>query len=223
VLEPDVTLTDIGLAIECALFSALLLRKGGTPVRRWFGGFFALLAAAAALGAVEHGFVADKASLAGVIVWTATLLAVGLAAVAGWGAGARLVLGRRGARAVTSGIAVAFAAYAAVVLLGERRFGAAIAFYLPAALFLLVAFLHAARSGDARVNAGAWGLGLTFVAAAVQQARVALHPRYFDHNALYHLIQAAGLYLVFRGARIATRVSAAPIGSPRPRSKRGWP
>lgn len=207
-LEPDVTLTDLGLAIECALFSALLLREGGTPARRWFGGFFAVLAVAAALGAVEHGFVADKTSPAGVIVWIATLLAVGLAAVAGAGAGARLVLGRRAARAVTSGVAAAFAAYAAVVLLGERRFAVAIAFYLPAALFLLVAFRLAARSGDARANAGAWGLGLTFVAAAVQQARLALHPRYFDHNALYHLIQAAGLYLVFRGARTEARVAS---------------
>ena len=55
------------------------------------------------------------------------------------------------------------------------------------------------------MNAGAWGLGLTFVAAAVQQGRVGLHPRYFNHNALYHLIQGAGLFLVFRGARLATR------------------
>jgi hypothetical protein len=61
-------------------------------------------------------------------------------------------------------------------------------------------------SSSRRSALSAASLGLTFVAAAVQQARVALHPRYFDHNALYHLIQAAGLYLVFRGARTATRV-----------------
>ncbi len=206
-LEPDVTLTDIGLALECAAFAVLLVRDGGAPARRWFAGFFALIGAAAALGAIEHGFVADKTSSAGVAVWTATLLAVGLAAVAGWGVGARLVLGRRAAPAVTSGVALAFAVYAAAVVLGERRFVVAIAFYLPAALFLLVAFRLAARRGDARVNAGAWGLGLTFVAAAVQQGRVAVHPRFFDHNALYHVIQAVGLYLVFRGARLATRVA----------------
>lgn len=205
-LEPDVTLTDLGLALECAAFAWLLLRDPGTPPRRWFGAFFAVLAAAAALGAAEHGFVADKASPAGAAVWTATLLAVGLAAVAGWGAAARLALGSRAARAVTAGVATAFAVYAAIVVGGDRRFLVAIAFYLPAAAFLLVAFVLAARRGRAGVVAGAWGLALTFVAAAVQQGRVALHPRYFDHNALYHLIQAAGLYLVFRGARIATRL-----------------
>jgi hypothetical protein len=204
-LEPDVTLTDIGLALECAIFAALLLPEGGAPARRWFGGFFGVVGAAAALGAVEHGFVADKASSAAVIVWTGTLLSVGLAAVAGWGAGARLVLGRRAARALTAGAAVAFAGYAAVIVFVERRFAVAIAFYLPAAIFLLVAFLLAARRGDARVNVGACGVGLTFVAAAVQQGRVGLHPRYFNHNALYHVIQGVGLFLVFRGARLATR------------------
>lgn len=205
-LEPDVTLTDIGLALECAIFAALLSRGIGAPARRWFAGFFGVLAAAAALGAAEHGFVGDKASPAGTIVWSGTLLAIGLAAVAGWGAGARLVLGERVARAVTMAAAAAFAAYVAVVAFVDRRFGVAIAFYLPAAIFLLVAFRLAPRRGHARANAGAWGLGLTFVAAAVQQRRVALHPQYFDHNALYHVIQAAGLYLVFRGARLATRV-----------------
>jgi len=32
------------------------------------------------------------------------------------------------------------------------------------------------------------------VAAAVQQARIALHPNYFNHNALYHLLQAIALF-----------------------------
>jgi hypothetical protein len=205
VLEPDVTLTDLGLAIECAVFAMLLLRDTGTRTRRWFAAFFAVLSAAAALGAIEHGFVADKAAPAGRMVWTATLLAVGLAAVAGWGAAARLVLGGRTARAVTGGVAVAFAGYAAVVVGVDLRFLVAIAFYLPAAIFLLVAFVLVARHGHRGVIAGAWGMGLTFVAAAVQQGRVALHPRYFDHNALYHVVQAVGLYLVFRGARVATR------------------
>ena len=79
-----------------------------------------------------------------------------------WPAGApaaRLVLDERAARVVTIGAAVAFAAYTAVVVLVDRRFAVAIAFYLPAAIFLLVAFLLAARRGDARVNAGAWDSG----------------------------------------------------------------
>ena len=93
-----------------------------------------------------------------------------------------------------------------MVVLVDRRFAVAIAFDLPFPPDPL-AWLSCLRraAGMRGVNAGAWGLGLTFVAAAVQQARVGLHPRYFNHNALYHLIQGAGLFLVFRGARLATR------------------
>ena len=44
------------------------------------------------------------------------------------------------------------------------------------------------------------GLILTFVAAGIQQLEIGVHTRYFGHNALYHVVQAVGLYLIFRGA-----------------------
>jgi hypothetical protein len=202
VLEPGVTLTDAGLALECAAFAVLLARGRRAPARRAFAAFFAVLAAGAALGAVEHGFVADKASVAESVVWSATLLAVGLAAGTGAVAGARLVLAPRASHALTVAAAVALAAYAFAILAGERRFAVAIAFYLPAATFLLAAFWIAARRARSRaVAVGACGMALTFVASALQQGRVALHPRWLDHNALYHLVEAVALWLVFRGAR----------------------
>jgi hypothetical protein len=201
-LEPDVTLTDAGLALECAAFAVLLARGRAAPARGVFAAFFAVLAASAALGAAEHGFVADKHSLAEAVVWSATLLAVGLAAVTGAVAGARLVLAPRASRAVTVAATVALAGYALAIVAGERRFSVAVAFYLPAATFLLAAFGIAARRARSRaLAAGAWGMALTFVASALQQGRVALHPRYLDHNALYHLVEAVALWLVFRGAR----------------------
>jgi hypothetical protein len=36
--------------------------------------------------------------------------------------------------------------------------------------------------------------------AAGQQAGVALHPVHFDHNAVYHVVQAVALYLLYRTA-----------------------
>ena len=50
---------------------------------------------------------------------------------------------------------------------------------------------------------GALGFVLTFLAAALQQRRIGLHPVYFDHNALYHTVQGIGLLGVFLGARAA--------------------
>ena len=38
---------------------------------------------------------------------------------------------------------------------------------------------------------------MTFAAALVQRLKVAVHPEYFDHNALYHLIQGVAVLLIF--------------------------
>jgi hypothetical protein len=51
---------------------------------------------------------------------------------------------------------------------------------------------------------------LTLVAAAVQQARIALHPTYFNHNALYHLLQAIALFLIFRAAIFLAPLPTSP-------------
>ncbi len=46
------------------------------------------------------------------------------------------------------------------------------------------------------------------VAAGVQQLGIALHPVYFDHNALYHLIQAVAVLMLFLSARGIVRQGA---------------
>jgi hypothetical protein len=40
-------------------------------------------------------------------------------------------------------------------------------------------------------------------AAAAQRAKLGIDPRYLDHNALYHLLQAIALFMVFLAARAA--------------------
>jgi hypothetical protein len=54
-----------------------------------------------------------------------------------------------------------------------------------------------ARQRDSRVLAGLVGMVLTFIAAWVQQAEIALDPVYFNHNSFYHLIQGMALFLIF--------------------------
>ena len=56
--------------------------------------------------------------------------------------------------------------------------------------------------------AGIVGIAATVVAAAVQQLRVAVHPRYFNHNALYHVTQAIALFLILRAAQLLIRQPA---------------
>ncbi len=197
--EPDVTLTDFALALECAVFALLLWRRGpGAELRGWLVLFFASTSAASLLGAAVHGFFLDESSAGHAVLWPATLLAIGVTALCGWVVGSRLLLSERAARWVARAAWLQLGVYAGVVLFVRREFWVAIAGYLPAALLLLHAFARAPVPG---LRLAAWGLALTFGAAAVQQLGVAPHPVYFNHNALYHLVQAIALLLVFLGVR----------------------
>jgi Family of unknown function (DUF6962) len=203
-LEPDVALTDLGLAVEAGCFAAWLQRRysPGAPLRLAFVGFFAAVALAAFLGGFTHGFLPDEQAQLYRAVWLSTLIAIGAAALASWAIGARLIFGERTADRVIAFAALLFAAYIAAIIFVSRSFAVAIVHYLPAAAFLLFAFAYAWRRRRSDfLAAGIAGVALTFVAAAVQQGRIGVHPRYFNHNALYHLIQASALLLIFLAAR----------------------
>lgn len=204
ITEPDVALTDYGLAVECALFAHLLCRRHSTrgPLRRWFALFFGATGAAALAGGTVHGFFLNETTVGSAILWPATLLAIGLAALAAWGIGARILFSKPVARWITLGAAAQLVVYGVVVFSVTQEFVAAVLDYLPAAVFLAIAFATAyMRSRERPVLVGLAGLALTFVAAVVQQGGLALHPVYFNHNALYHVIQAVALFMIFWGAR----------------------
>ncbi len=217
IAEPDIALTDYGLTAECAAFSYLLARRGGRgqPLRRRFVLFFGSAAAAALTGGTVHGFFPDPETAGARLLWAATLLAAGITALAAWGAGARIQFSTAVARWIERAALLAFAGYVALVAAGVQTFAVVIANYLPAAAFLLVVLLLAYRRTSARpLLLASLGLGATFLAAAIQGARLGLHPVYFNHNALYHAVQAGALLLLFLGARWLVaeqgRVSGAP-------------
>jgi hypothetical protein len=209
--EPDVTLTDYVLFAECAAFAWLIARRPANlmGLRRWTVLFFVFTALAALFGGTVHGFYAGESGSMGRVLWKISMLAIGATALAGWAIGAHLLFGHHRLHFLLSIAATLTAAYAAVIVFVTDAFWVAVAGYLPAAAFLLAGFLRAAvrgRAGWARL--GACGLALSFGAAAIQQLRIALHPVYFNHNALYHLVQAAALALLF----MASRGLLAPTG-----------
>jgi len=64
-----------------------------------------------------------------------------------------------------------------------------------------VAFaVHLKHSSDTFAIDGLIAMGITLVAGVLQYLRVGLHPVYFNHNALYHLCQAVGLFFLYRAA-----------------------
>ena len=204
--EPDVTLTDVGLALECAVLTYLVGRYPPTPLRRAFVVFFGSVAFSALAGAAIHGSLFRGG--AADIVWPMTLVALGLTALAAWRIGAGLIASRPG-HWVARAAVVEFLLYGGVVLFVTQSFTAAIVNYLPAMAFLLVVFLVKwKRTGATGPLWGAVALALMLIGSLVQLERVALHPVYFNHNALYHAIEAIALLCMFGAARWAVTARA---------------
>jgi hypothetical protein len=209
--EPDVVLTDLGLAILGAGFAR---RLAGTASRGTLGlvpaVLMAGLASAAFWGAVFHGFFPrETETLPGFIAWIPVSLSIVVAATALLELGLRVLAPAVGERTRRRIAAVYAAAFAAVVLLVDESFGSIVRFYVPALLlFLIAATIRAIRDRGGWISI-ALGLALSAGAALLQQLQVALHPVYFDHNALYHVVQAAALVLLYAGFR---RIADATAG-----------
>jgi len=198
-IEPDVAITDFALAAECALFAAWLGRqRGGVgALRRWFVVLFTALAVASLLGGITHGFL-PEGSRAATLAWPATLIAIAVAALASWAVGAHVLLGGRTASALIVLAAALFIANIAAVLLVSQSFLVAILFYAPAVAFALIAFAVACwRWRKPMLLPAVAGVALTLAAAVIQQQQIVIAALGLSHNALYHLVQAVGLALIF--------------------------
>jgi hypothetical protein len=204
VTEPDVALTDYALAVESGILAALLLGEPSArpDLQRWFVVFFGAIGTAATLGGTVHGFFAPRRSPLGTVLWRGALMAIGLAAGSAWLLGAALLWGHAPDSTFLGIVAAGFVAYAVVVLAVTDAFWVAVASYLPPTGFLMFAYWNAFRSDPAGAFAiGFAGLALTMAAGLAQQLRIGIHPIYFNHNAVYHAVQAAALLMIFWSAQ----------------------
>lgn len=201
--DPDVVLTDVALAVLGAWFAR---RLAGSPHPGPLGRadvvLLVALASAAFWGAVFHAFFpGDTDTLGGFIAWIPVSLSIVVAGAALLELGLRTMVPGLNPRTRRLMVWVYAAVFAAVVLLLDESFASIVRFYVPPLLFfLLAAVVRAAR------EAGGWtlialGLALSALAAVLQQLEVALHPVYFDHNAVYHVVQAAALVVLYLGFR----------------------
>jgi hypothetical protein len=203
VTEPDVAITDYFLAIESMMLAAWLIGEPSDrpDLRLWFIVFFVGSGCASALGGTVHGFFVDRPSRLGTVLWRATLVSAGVVAAAGWMIGAALLWGAAPVSILVL-VAAELIVYAAIVIAVNDAFWVAVANYLPATGFLLVAYSSAYRSDPSgAIAVGLAGLALTVLAAAGQRFRVAIHPVYFSHNALYHAVQGIALLMLFWSGR----------------------
>ena len=205
--EIDVALTDYGLTVICFVFAWILVRNTSHDrvLTIWFTILFASVGLAAAMGGTIHGFLHED-NLPHSIFWKGSLVCIGVSALSAWMIGARIILSITGQKIVSALSTVNFAIYFGYILFFNHDFLVAVVNYLPSAVFLLIAFVKIYRQTLHKLAFYAvTGLILTFIAAAVQQLEIGLNDKYFGHNALYHVVQAIGLYFVFRGATFIVR------------------
>src|SRR2546423_8335564 len=175
--------TDYALAlITGALGLRLIAQSAGESSRRFWALAFLALALAAALGGTYHGFAVQA-------LWKPTLLAIGIASFA-------MVVGS--ATATTSGaLRKALLAAAVVKLVVYSAWMLAHDDYIwvvadSGIALAVVALLHAVRWRSPEARWILCGVALSLAAAAVQASGFALHPN-FNHNDLYHVVQAAAM------------------------------
>jgi uncharacterized protein DUF6962 len=214
--DPDVAFTDFVLAI---LGAYLGWRLWSEPGRRTLLRTGALLmgglASAALWGAVFHAFFrAGTTTLPGFLAWVPVALSIVVAASAMLELSLRLLLPRIRLRVRRTILATYAMSFAVVVLLIHESYSSIVYFYTPALVLLLIAAAQqAVRSRDSGWTLLATGLLLSAGAAVLQQAKVAVHPVYFDHNAVYHVVQGIALVFLYLGCRRAPPPSALRISN----------
>jgi len=200
--DPDVVLTDLALALLGAWLGWRLARAPGAGTMTRTGVvIMSALASAAFWGAIFHAFFpAGTATPPGFIAWIPVVLSILVVASALLDLGLRVGAPRLPRRARRAIVVAYAAAFAAVALLVDESYSTIVRFYVPA----LVLFLIAAGGQARRTRSAGWtwmavSFAISAVAAVLQQARVSIHPEYFDHNAVYHVLQGIALVLLYRG------------------------
>ena len=180
--EPTTVLTDYALAAVSAFLGLRLF----PPSKFWSVAFLAL-AFGALLGGTWHGFWQSD------VLWKSTTLLVGVASF-GMVAGSAVALTTGGLR----GALIAFAlvklmAYAAWMLYHDEFIWVVAD---TASALLIVAILHAWHFDPWMLS----GVAVSVLAGLAQASGFALHER-FNHNDLYHVLQTAAMFLLYRGVR----------------------
>jgi hypothetical protein len=192
-----VGLTDLLLSAEALVLGCLLLSHA-SKVRSYVVALFYLLGASSFLGAIFHLFFPLKvATESGWIVWLLVAGSIGLTAILLWCLTAFLTFGKHGLRVATLLSPLYFVVFMFEIAAVDYHYGTIILFYAPA----VVAFGAVALCKAIKKKAG-WstvfvGVALSAIAAVVQSSTLSL--ALFDHNTLYHILQAVALYVLYKG------------------------
>lgn len=221
IAEPTTTVTDYmitAVAGWCAWRHFTAVERRG--IRLLWGAGFLFIGLAALLGGTSHGAAPHLDDVQLYYLWKATVYAVGLSmlfAVAGTIEGSPVPAGAR--KLLHAANVAGFVIYA-WWMLSHSNFVYVIYHYVPA--MLGIAVLQAWAWVICRARSAPWlisGVAVTLLGAVVQQSGLSVH-RHFNHNDLYHVIQIAGLWLLYRGSvRLGAEPAIRSSGAPAPAAR----
>lgn len=198
--EPATLITDYLLALVAVVCGLRLLRDNPASARRWFARALLLSALSAFVGGSYHGFAPNFAPELQAIWWKLTLIILSLVSAALALSLMHEVAPLRRQSLVRSTIVLKLAVFVTLALV-KPVFLFAIIDYGTALIAWIVAALVTRRIWSPWMLTA---IGLSFVAAAVQQLRLAPSV-HFNHNDLYHVIQAFAFLAFHRGGRLLGR------------------
>lgn len=192
--EPATLVTDLLLAALAGGLSWHLRRaRPAIPAARWWSAALACTSASALVGGLYHGFAPNFSPAVAPPWWTLTLLTICLVAAAMDLALVHEAVPAGRQRAVMMVVGLKFAAFAAAAV-NIPQFVIAIINYGLTMLLWAAAATMLRRAWSRAMLAG---IGLSIIAAAVQQLRIGISA-HFNHNDFYHLIQAFALIAFYR-------------------------
>ncbi|MEZ5333061.1 MAG: hypothetical protein R2991_13650 [Thermoanaerobaculia bacterium] len=191
----DYLLAGLGVAFAVLLHAAD--RRHGA--RRLWAAALGAIAAGAALGGSSHALGgAEEVDW----LWNATMISIGAAAcLLGLAATRAFVRSPARRRASAGLLCLIFLVYVWWVLRHPDFQWAVLDYGATLTVLLGASAVLWWRRREPSTPWTAAAILVSFLAAAIQQLELAPHPR-FNHNDLYHLVQAVGLWLFYRAGRL---------------------
>lgn len=195
--QVDITLTDFFLSAECFVFAALLFaRKSRSRIAELaFSATFATLGLAALFGGIWHGFYSQFPSSAGTVIWTATLLALGLTAVGLWFVSSALAHTESWAFRFKAIAIFQFLGFVGLLFCTDAFVLGSLNLLPPLGMTIILFARYYLNTRRPRLVLGLVGLLLIVVAGAILAFEVALPP--LSPIAVYHVAQIVSVGLVF--------------------------
>lgn len=189
-LEPITALTDAILAAWVAFLAGRLFAE---RARLW-GSAFAAAAAGSLAGVAFHGARTLFPPFAVDLTWKLVPISTGVAALCFGSAAANAWLGPRARRVAIALLWLEFAACVIAASLSSDFLVAALD-YVPVLIAILIGcFFHWPRPASRWIAAG---IVTSFLAVGIQLSPLSIGP--LDHNDLFHVVQMAAMYLLYRG------------------------